>query len=425
MRGRALIAATCVAIPALAWVQDAPEPAKLVVTPETIEMRVGESVQIDAKVYDAEGGELDVPILYLPLRGQFWNLEHRTWGFNIFRVRDGLVAASRPGEYAVMVRVPKDPEARGPDAEAFLQQEIPLTILPPPASRVEIANAPEAYYAGTRVRLDARAFDSDGERLREATLAFDSDRDDVAAVSATGGLELRAPGAATITVGTAGASTTLAVAVVDNPVDALELVPSARVGRTGDVIHFEARLSDASGRRLDDVPVTYSFFGNTDPMSSGGPSSGLIRQDGRFVADLPGSYTVVATAGSRSDAVSVTIGPRAVQREVRLVGHGRVKDRATSDLWIWEGPDGRDYAITGTHSASGHAYIWDVTDPAAMEIIDTVRVDARTVNDVKISEDGRIAVISREGASNRRNGIVVLDVSEPARRRAGPVELRR
>ena len=46
-------------------------------------------------------------------------------------------------------------------------------------------------------------------------------------------------------------------------------------------------------------------------------------------------------------------------------------------------------------------------------IIDTVHVDARTVNDVKISEDGRIAVISREGASNRRNGIVVLDVSEP------------
>jgi hypothetical protein len=45
--------------------------------------------------------------------------------------------------------------------------------------------------------------------------------------------------------------------------------------------------------------------------------------------------------------------------------------------------------------------------------IDTVRVDARTVNDVKISEDGTIGILTREGASNRKNGIVILDVSNP------------
>ena len=33
-----------------------------------------------------------------------------------------------------------------------------------------------------------------------------------------------------------------------------------------------------------------------------------------------------------------------------------------------------------------------------MKIIDTVTVDARTVNDVKISEDGKVGVITREGA---------------------------
>ncbi len=42
-----------------------------------------------------------------------------------------------------------------------------------------------------------------------------------------------------------------------------------------------------------------------------------------------------------------------------------------------------------------------------------MRVDARTVNDVKVTEDGRTAVISREGASNRKNGLVILDVSNP------------
>ena len=48
-----------------------------------------------------------------------------------------------------------------------------------------------------------------------------------------------------------------------------------------------------------------------------------------------------------------------------------------------------------------------------MKIIDTVTVDARTVNDVKISEDGKVGVITREGASNRKNGFVILDVSDP------------
>ena len=105
---------------------------------------------------------------------------------------------------------------------------------------------------------------------------------------------------------------------------------------------------------------------------------------------------------------------RGARRPIELVGHGRVSDRSTTDLWVWEAPNGRDYAMTGTYSAAGHAYVWDVTDPANLEIVDVVRVDARSVNDVKVSEDGATAVISREGASNRRNGLVILDVSDPA-----------
>ncbi|MEX2363958.1 MAG: hypothetical protein WD597_10050, partial [Balneolaceae bacterium] len=46
--------------------------------------------------------------------------------------------------------------------------------------------------------------------------------------------------------------------------------------------------------------------------------------------------------------------------------------------------------------------------------IDTVTVDARTVNDVKVNEAGTVAVITREGASNRKNGIIILDVTDPS-----------
>jgi hypothetical protein len=47
-------------------------------------------------------------------------------------------------------------------------------------------------------------------------------------------------------------------------------------------------------------------------------------------------------------------------------------------------------------------------------ITDSVVVDARVVNDVKINEDATLAVITREGASNRQNGIVILDIADPA-----------
>ena len=55
-----------------------------------------------------------------------------------------------------------------------------------------------------------------------------------------------------------------------------------------------------------------------------------------------------------------------------------------------------------------------MTDPADLKQIAKVTVDARTVNDVKVSADGRLCVISREGASNRKNGIVLIDVVDPS-----------
>ena len=389
-------------------------PSKLIVEPKTLSLRVGESAKLDATVLDAAGNTLDVPILFLPLYGQFWNLEHRTWGFNIFKVRrDGEVVASRPGEYAIMVRVPKDANARSLEDEAFLQQEVPLTILPPPINRISFVDVPKTFFVGTRFQLDTRAWDAEDLIRRDEVFTYTSTAPLVAKVSSRGSVALLDRGKAIIKVESGDVSTTLEINVVDNPISSLDLRTSSEMARTGDVLRFNTIVKDKAGAVIPSIPVSYSFAADTDPLAVGGPSSGFIMQDGRFVADLPGQYTITATSGGISNSISVEITPRNVKRHVELVGHGRVSDRATSDLWVWEGVDGNDYAITGTHNASGHAFIWDVTDPANMVVIDTVHVDARTVNDVKVSKDGRTAVISREGASNRRNGIVLLDVSSP------------
>jgi hypothetical protein len=40
-------------------------------------------------------------------------------------------------------------------------------------------------------------------------------------------------------------------------------------------------------------------------------------------------------------------------------------------------------------------------------------VDARTINDISTTADGSIGVLTREGASSRRNGLVFLDLGDP------------
>ena len=102
-----------------------------------------------------------------------------------------------------------------------------------------------------------------------------------------------------------------------------------------------------------------------------------------------------------------------------VVGRGPVSHTLTSDLWVFEGVDGRDYAYTGTWGTCDRCigdrmYVWDVTDPANPVLTDSVVVDARVVNDVKVNEDATLAIITRESASSRRNGIVILDLQDPA-----------
>ena len=205
----------------------------------------------------------------------------------------------------------------------------------------------------------------------------------------------------------------LTIEVETSPVTSLELRASTATALTGDVVRFTATAKDARGLAVRGVPVRFAVGGETAPAIIAAGAAAHVAEDGRFVAERSGLYTVVATTGRHTASSTISIGRRDVRREVEVVGRGKVLDRHTSDLWIWEGTDGRDYAITGTWGADGHSYIWDVTDPADIEKLHEVKVDARTVNDVKVSEDGDIAVISREGASDRRNGIVILGVGNP------------
>ena len=152
-------------------------PNTVQVEPAEINMRVGESVQLQVTVLDADDATIDnAPVLYLPLWGQFWNIESSTWGFNLFRVSsDGLVTASKPGEYAVRVRIPKG-------EGTYLDTEVPLRIRKPPVTSIELVDPPARFLSATTVRLERRMVDSSGAVRRDVAGGFRSSDGDVAIV---------------------------------------------------------------------------------------------------------------------------------------------------------------------------------------------------------------------------------------------------
>lgn len=375
----------------------------LEVVPDRLTLAVGERATLVATVRDGAGAVVDDAAVV------YFSRARRSVGVT----RGGEVEAYRPGAFTLVALVPADPDRPGRRSAGRARVEVPVTVPPPAAVRVRFVDVPPRYYAGTRPRLSAEVVDAAGAVRPDVPVSFASADAGVAEVDGFGFLTLRAPGAVEIAAAAEDVGARLTIEVEPSPVASLDLRAGARTALTGDVVRFTATARDARGRAVPGVPVQFAVGGETAPaiVAAGAPAH--VAEDGRFVAERSGLYTVVAVAGSHSAAVTIAVGPRDVGRDVEVVGRGKVLDRHTSDLWIWEGTDGRDYAITGTWGSDGSSYIWDVTDPARIEKLHEVNVDARTVNDVKVSAAGDVAVISREGASDRRNGIVVLGVGNP------------
>ena len=286
--------------------------------------------------------------------------------------------------------------------------ELPVKVNDYPVARIDIDAPAYASYAGTSFALTGRAVTTAGEEHAEEVVAWSSADEAVATVTGEGRVELLRPGTVAIVGEAGGVNGELALEVIANPVERVAAsAPESRV-RTGDVVRLAVTATDASGASVDDIALAYRVEG-----ADGTPATtATAHMDGAFVAEEPGRYRVRVDAGTAAEVVDIEVFPREAAREVTLVGQGPL-GTTSSDLWVFEGLDGRDYAYTGTMSAAT-MYAWDVTDPAAPVIVDSVKVDGRRVNDVKINDDRTIAIVTSENASNRRNGITLIDVTNPA-----------
>ncbi len=376
-----------------------PRIARIDVQPATLTLNVNDTATVAATAYDSAGGRLDVPLAFV-------SMGRRRVGVDSL----GHVTAYRAG--AEPVRVVAVNLAAG----FAVRGTATVTVNWPGLARIEIAGSARLY-AGTTRRSRATVVDSSGAERDNVPVGWASDNPAVASVDQFGDVTAHRVGVATIRASGGGITGggRQRVAVVANPARSLSLTAAAEAGRTGDVIHFTAVAKDAAGRAVPGMPIIYAVKAVVEDTVIAPAAPAEIDADGGFVAQRAGDYTVVATTAGLVATKTIAIGHRWASQRVTHegTGQGRVANYHTSDLWVWSGKDGRDYAVTGTWGASGVAYFWDVTDPASPVKTDSIQVDARTVNDVKVDVDREICVITREGASNRKNGFVVLDCHDP------------
>ena len=278
---------------------------------------------------------------------------------------------------------------------------VSVRILPQPAARVTLNQRSLRLVVGQRVVLAAEVFAANGDRRRDP-VTWSSSTPTVAAVSATGRVTAIQAGKAVVraTAATAAAARAeIPVEVVANTIMRVEITGGVPEARTGDVLRFKAVARDAAGKEIAGLTPAWSIA----------PGSGLIDMDGAFVANEPGQYVVSASFGAASGDVIVRARARDVRRVATKVGRAPLAKQLTAEFWPH--PDGKHAYLS---TIGDRLYALDISNPAAPTITDSLVVDARIINDVMSTADGKYGVMTREEASSRRNGIIVLSLEDPA-----------
>jgi hypothetical protein len=313
-----------------------------------------------------------------------------------------------------------------------------------PVERLEVAlpGGLDRLATGQSVRLEVEGVTALGTRaavgtgvLEHVALRFSSSEPAVVEVSGLGRVTARRPGAAVVSVRDAdgGARGEVRIEVEESAVASLAFEGWTRARRpgggaaagsadpeavrTGDVLRLRLAVRDRAGRGLDGVPVVLG-------VSAPGASAWMEPDGPRFVAEDPGIYTIVASAGGVTAQTDVRVEERVSGVEVYAVGRAPVAHTRSTDFAMFRGMDGRDYLIQGTIPASPQLgartaigdryYVWDVTEPARPVLTDSILVNARRASDPRVEPGGRWAVLTHEGDPERKNGVTFVDLSTPA-----------
>jgi hypothetical protein len=358
--------------------------ADVVLTPARGVLTPGDTLRFRAEARDSAGQPMaNVRLLFRAAGGRFEGSVDST----------GLVTAGSTGTIPVAV------VALVTGSRPYIKRT-EVKIVPGAAARIAVTPRVTKLVAGQRLRLSASVTSEDGD-ARQDTVTWRSSSRAIVRVDANGIVTAVAPGRASVTAAVGSVTERVPVEVVANTITRVEILPAGARVRQGDVIQFTARALTAAGREITGLTPAWSFS----------PGEGMITDEGSFVGYETGDYVVTASFGTRSAEVPVTLAPRNARRPVEVVGRLPRSLFTTEEVWIH--PNGR-IAYLGSGSGGDRMYAIDISDPAKPVVTDSIVANTRRVNDIMTTPDGTFLVFTREGAADRKNGLVIAQLEDPA-----------
>lgn len=356
---------------------------RLRISPSVRTVAVGDSLRLVVQALDAQGNV--VPGAAIRFTAQGGRFQGRVDS-------SGFVRGGAPG--TVPIAIVATTASGAPYAE-----KIEVRIVPGPAARITLSPAVTRLLSGQRLLVNAVVLAASGDE-RDDAVTWSSTNPAVVRV-VDGLLTAAAPGTASIHVRAGQAASSFTVNVLPAEGVTFTIAPARATARQGDVIRFTTTVRDARGRPIAGLTPTWSFA----------PGNGSIGEDGTFVGNAPGKYVVSADLGARDAQATVTVADRDVRRTAAVVGRLPRSAFYTSELWLH--PNGK-IAYLGTTLGGDRIYAIDISDPTKPVITDSIVANSRSMNDIMTTADGRWMVFTREGANDRRNGIVIASTADPA-----------
>ena len=254
----------------------------ITLSPASISVAVGATVQLTATVRDAAGNPLVGHAVTWSTSDAGKATVSPTGLVTAIATGSVSIAAASEGKSATaQVSVAGGGGNRGPVA---------IVILDP---------SPSSVILGGSFKYNAVVKSTAGDTLTDRTLTWTTTNPAVATVATDGTVRGMAPGTTTISAATDGKTGVSQLTVSTVAVASVTVTPATATGVVGDTVRFTAVTKDASGNVLIGRLITWR---------SSSPSIAVTCMDGLVTGSGAGVATITATAEGQSGTARLTVG---------------------------------------------------------------------------------------------------------------------
>ncbi len=255
--------------------------ASVTVTPASVSVLQGQTVQLTATLRDANG---------TPLTGRVITWQSSTSAIASVN-GSGLVSGVAAGGPVTMTAT-----SEGQSGTAS------VTVTLAPVAAVTVTPSSGTVAIGRTVQLTATPRDASGNPLTGRAISWSSSDNTIATVNSSGLVTGVVAGAVTITATSEGQSGTASITVSGVPVASVTVSPASASVPVGQTVQLSATLRDANGTILTGRSVAWA---------SNNTAVATVTGTGLVSAKVAGSATITATSEGQSGTAAMTVTPSA------------------------------------------------------------------------------------------------------------------